>query len=200
MNEENNIKFDVFIKGELIDLVVLTEEIIEKTNWYNWFNDEENTKHMQKHYFSNTKVMQLEFLRNVIENNTKLQLGVVQKDENYFCGVVSLNDIDYINSNADISLVIGEKKYHNLQIAYEAVKLIIDHAFFTLNLHKIHAGYIETLEPWGLFLKRTFGFIEEGVQNEQVFKNGEYLNVINLGLIVNQYKNSTEENSNEKNN
>lgn len=30
--------FNVFIKGELVDLVVLTEEIVEKTNWYNWFN------------------------------------------------------------------------------------------------------------------------------------------------------------------
>ena len=47
MSNESKINFDVFIKGELIDLVVLTEEIIEKTNWYNWFNDEENTKNMQ---------------------------------------------------------------------------------------------------------------------------------------------------------
>ena len=44
---EDKIKFDSFIKGELIDLVVLTENIVEKTNWYNWFNDEENTIHMQ---------------------------------------------------------------------------------------------------------------------------------------------------------
>ena len=34
------IEFDSFIKGELVDLVVLTEEVIDKTNWYKWFNDE----------------------------------------------------------------------------------------------------------------------------------------------------------------
>jgi [ribosomal protein S5]-alanine N-acetyltransferase len=194
----SEIKFDIFIKGELIDLVVLTTDIVEKTNWYKWFNDEENTKHMQKHYFSNTKVMQLKYLQNVIENNTKLQLGVVQKEKNCFCGVVSLNEIDYINSNTEISLVIGEKKYHNLQIAYEAVKLIINHAFFTLNLHKICGGYIENLESWGTFLKRTFGFIEEGVQNEQIFKNGKYMNVVIIGLTINQYRNCNKENFNEK--
>ena len=31
---------DIFIKGEDTDLVVLTSEIVEQTNWYNWFNDE----------------------------------------------------------------------------------------------------------------------------------------------------------------
>jgi len=75
MNEKNNIRYDVFIKGELVDLVVLTEDIVENTNWYNWFNDEDNTKNMQKHYFPNTKQMQLEYFKNEIENNqTKLQL------------------------------------------------------------------------------------------------------------------------------
>ena len=51
MNEKNNIRYDVFIKGELVDLVVLTEDIVDKTNWYNWFNDEENTKFTNNHHY-----------------------------------------------------------------------------------------------------------------------------------------------------
>lgn len=31
----NKINYDVFIKGDLIDLVCLNEEIVEKSNWYN---------------------------------------------------------------------------------------------------------------------------------------------------------------------
>ena len=49
------IKYDVFIKGQKIDLVVLNEEIIEFTKWYNWFNDSEITSFMQKHYYPNSK-------------------------------------------------------------------------------------------------------------------------------------------------
>ena len=37
----SNREFDVFIKGKLIDLVVLDEEVEQKTNWYNWLNDDE---------------------------------------------------------------------------------------------------------------------------------------------------------------
>ena len=61
-----NIDFDIFLKGENIDLVVLTTEIVEQTNWYNWFNDEENTEFMQQHYFPNSKDLQLKYLRNEI--------------------------------------------------------------------------------------------------------------------------------------
>ena len=72
--------FDIFIKGEIIDLVVLTNEIVEKTNWYKWFNDEENTKHMQQHYYPNSKELQLKFFKEEIEgNDKKLQLDFFPK-------------------------------------------------------------------------------------------------------------------------
>tara|TARA_B100000674_G_C37828740_1_gene909452 strand:- start:881 stop:1174 length:294 start_codon:yes stop_codon:yes gene_type:complete len=95
MTDEKNLKFEVFIKGDLVDLVVLTEEIVKKTNWYKWFNDEETTKNMQKHYFPNTREMQLNFFKEHVQNNkTKLQLGVVEKKKQisfvglYLCQVL----------------------------------------------------------------------------------------------------------------
>ena len=45
---QDEIENDIYIKGKLVDLVRLTEEIAKKSNWYKWFNDEENTKYMQK--------------------------------------------------------------------------------------------------------------------------------------------------------
>ena len=80
MTMKNKINYDVFIKGDLVNLVVLTEEIVKKTNWYKWFNDEESTKNMQKHYFPNTVAIQLNYFNeHILNNKTKLQLGVVEK-------------------------------------------------------------------------------------------------------------------------
>ena len=59
-------KNDVFIAGSQIDLLALSEDIVRCSNWYGWFNDEENTKTMQKHYFPNTKEDQLLFFRNEV--------------------------------------------------------------------------------------------------------------------------------------
>ena len=189
MKINNKIDFDIFIKGEEINLVVLTEEIVKKTNWYKWFNDQETTYHMQQHYYPNTLEDQIKFFHDNLKNNDMLvQLGIVHKTDKVFCGIVSIGNINNFNHNADISLMIGEKKYRVLDIAYEVMKLIINHSFQSLNLHKVSVGYVATLKPWGLFLQNSFGFVEEGIQREHAFKNGKYIDIVNLGLTINDYK------------
>ena len=186
MSDEKNIKFDVFIKGERVDLVVLTEEIVDKTNWYNWFNDEENTKNMQKHYFPNTKQVQLEYFKNEIESNrTKLQLGIVQINKNLFCGIISLNDINYFNRCCEISAIIGEKSSRNLQYFAEAVKLTCKHAFETLNMNRIYSGTIS--KEIDELMCRTLGFVHEGVFRQEVYKNGKYQDVYRHALLKQDY-------------
>lgn len=182
------IEYDVFIKGKLVDLVCLDEEIAKKTNWYKWFNDEESMKHMQKHYFPNTLASQLEFLNDLRKDRSKVQLGIVKKDEGCMVGTVSIQNINFMNRNAEISIVIGETANRNLIYAQEAMKLMIEHGFFTLNLHKIYGGYLESLKSWGDFLKKRFGFKEEGIWKEHVFKNGKYVNIQRLGLLRKDYE------------
>lgn len=180
--------YDVFIKGKYIDLVVLNETIVKNTNWHKWFNDEETTTHMQKHYYPNTLEKQMSFYNQLKDDTSTLQLGIVEKEKIFFCGTVSLSNINFFNRNAEVSLIIGEKRCRNLHIASEALSLIIDHGFNTLNLHKINAGYLKSLEDWGVFLQNTFGFEKEGVQKEQVFKDGKFIDVINIGLIKKNLK------------
>jgi RimJ/RimL family protein N-acetyltransferase len=181
------IKFDVFIEGNKVDLVVLNEEVIEKTNWYNWFNDEDTMKNMQKHYFPNTKSTQLDFYKNEVKgNNKKLQLGIVQKENGLFCGVISLNDIDYLNRCCELSAVIGEKQARSIEIFIESTKLIIKHAFDTLNMNRIYSGTIAK-EIDELFC-RALGFKHEGIFKQSVYKNGKYHDVYRHALIKKDYK------------
>lgn len=180
------IQFDVFIRGELIDLVVLTEEVVMKTNWYKWFNDEEITAQMQKHYFPNTRTQQMEFFRNNIENSsTKLQCGIVHKQDNVMIGVISLNNIDYSHRKCDISGIIGEKKYQTLKYIIEALQLLIKHAFDQLNMHKIYGGTI-IKEVADMFV-RLLGFKQEGIKRSDVYKSGRYYDVFLLGLLRKEY-------------
>ena len=180
------IKFDVFIKGELVDLVVLDEEVVEKSNWYNWFNDEENTKNMQKHYFPNTRAMQLDFFKNEIENNTrKLQLGIFHKKDNVLIGTISLNDIDFMNRKCEISGLIGETKYQTVNYFVEACKLLIKHAFEQLNMNKIYGGSLS--EEVAQIFTRILNFEEEGIKRKEIYKNGQYNDVYLIGLLREKY-------------
>jgi hypothetical protein len=124
-------QFDIFLRGETIALVILNEEIVETTNWYKWFNDESNTMRMQQHYFPNTQAAQLKYLRDSINGSrSRIQLGIIKKDRNIFCGVTSLENLDFINRNASISMIIGEASCRDLHTAYEAITLMLIHGFF----------------------------------------------------------------------
>lgn len=184
---EYRIRYDVFLKGELVDLVVLTEEIAEKTNWYNWFNDEANMHYMQKHYYPNTKEEQIKFLKNdIIGNRAKVQLGIYHKKDKVIIGMISLNEIDFLNRKCSISGFIGEKEYQNLQNFLESNRLLIRHAFDQLNMNRIYGGTI-IKEISDLYV-RSLGFTIEGVLIEDVYKNGKYNDVYLIAISRKQYE------------
>ena len=181
-----NQQFDVFIKGELIDLVVLDEDVVRETNWYNWFNDEGNMTSMQKHYYPNTRATQLEFFKNEIENNSdKLQLGIFHKEDKVLIGTVSLSDINLFNRQGEIAGLIGEKKYQNFRNIVEACKLLVKHAFDTLNMHRVYGGSI--IKEVDEMFCRVLGFTHEGIKRECVYKNGKYHDAYCHSILREEY-------------
>ena len=180
-------QFDVFIKGTNIDLVVLTSEIVGQTNWYSWFNDEENTEYMQQHYFPNSKELQLKYFRDNIEgNDKKIQLGIYHKKDKLLIGTISLNDINFQHRKCEISGFIGEKKYQTLKPFLEANKLLIKHAFEQLNMNRIYGGALN--KDVSDFFVRMLNFETEGVLIDDVYKNGHWNNVHLIGLLKKDYK------------
>ena len=174
--------FDVFIKGVNVDLVVLTSEIVGQTNWYSWFNDEENTKHMQQHYYPNSKELQLKYFKEEIEgSDKKLQLGIYHKKDKYLIGTISLNNINFQHRKCEISGFIGEKKYQTLKPFLEANKLLIKHAFEQLNMNRIYGGALN--KDVSDFFVRMLNFETEGVLIDDVYKNGKYHDVYLIGLL-----------------
>lgn len=182
-------KRDLFISGKTVALRAINRDDVTNTNWYGWFNDEETTKNLQKHYFPNTVEKQMQFYETLSKDNSKIQLMIVEKENpETILGIVSLQKIDFINSNADLSLVIGEEEARDMKRAEEVMYLMLRHAFNTLNLHKVTLGYIDTLKFWGMFLMKRFGFTQEGELKEHMFKNGVYHDVILLGLTKDKFK------------
>ncbi len=179
--------FDVFLKGDLVDLVVLNEQIVEKTNWYNWFNDEENMRHMEKHYFPNTKEDQIKFFRAEISSNrNKLQLGICHKKDQILIGMISLSSIDHFHRKCEISGFIGEKKYQNLQNFLEANRLLIRHAFEQLNMNRIYGGTL--INEIAELYVRALGFSREGTLKDDIYKNGKYNDAYLIAISQEQYK------------
>jgi len=181
---------DVFIGGTTIDLVAVTEEMVETTDWSSWFNSEDTTYFMQKHYFPNTKNLQKKYYLEYIESsNSTLQLGIWHRKDACLIGMISLDSINYINRSAGMGAIIGLKKYRNLVHHVEACKLIIRHGFESLNLNRIFAGSIR--KDQDQIFSRMLGFHHEGVSKSAVFKRGTYHDVYNHAILWSDYLNTS---------
>ena len=185
--KQDNFKVNVFISGKVINLIVLDEEIIDKSNWFRWFNDEETTMYMQKHYYPNTKELQKKyFLSEILNNNKIVQLGIFHKKDRILIGVISLNGIGFVNRCCEISGLIGEKKYRNFHNWLEASKLMIIHGFNTLNMNRISGGAIKKQNE-EMYVK-VLGFTHEGIMRKSFFKNGRYHDTYVYGILKSEFE------------
>jgi [ribosomal protein S5]-alanine N-acetyltransferase len=177
---------NIFLRGKHVTLVALSKEDVISSNWYGWFNDEELCKTLQQHYFPNTLDSQLDFYQKSISNSsTKLQLGICKVNDPNLLGIISLNNIDFINRKAEISAVIGEAEGRNINIFRESCLLICDHAFNSLNLNKIYGGSIskELADLMCRFLKGK----REGLLRADIFKNGAYHDAHLYGILRDEF-------------
>ena len=155
--------------------------------WYNWFNDAEIVRLMDQRRWPNTKEKQKRYLEAMTVSRSDMQLAIINKANDRLVGTVGLHGIDPINRNADISVIIGDKKYWGKGLAKDAVGLLVHHAFAMLNLHKLTAGFVDgNTASQRLF--ESVGFKKEALLREQVYLGGKYCDIIRMGLLKKDYE------------
>ena len=73
------IKFEPFLEGQKVDLVILNKNIAKNSDWYSWFNHKRNTELLQLGAFPNSREKQLEYFNFhvVKKNNLKKKLVII---------------------------------------------------------------------------------------------------------------------------
>lgn len=162
-----------------------------ESGWHQWFNDPEVNRFLHHGVFPNTREQQaayLEELRRRQEARSHLQLAIVERATGEFVGVISLGSVDWVHRNAELAMVIGRTDARSRGIGREAVALVLDHGFNKMNLHRIwacqHVGLTRTKEG----LKRYFGFRDEGTLREAMCRNGEYQDLVVVGLLSREWR------------
>ncbi|MCW7471396.1 GNAT family N-acetyltransferase [Leptospira kanakyensis] len=172
---------NIFLQGNYIYLRALTESDL-RGNYQFWLNDEEIIKYNSHGRFPYTLDQLKSYISSSIISNTNLILAVVAKDSDTHIGNISLNAINWIDRNAEIAFLLGERNYWGKGIMEEAGHLLIEHAFKSLNLHRIHCGTSsENLGMQKLALK--LGMKEEGIRKEAIYKVGKYFDIFEYGMI-----------------
>lgn len=112
--------------------------------------------------------------------------AIVLKEGDALIGSISLMDIDHISRGATVGLFIGEADQRGKGYGAEALWLILDYGFGTLNLHNImlqaHADNLQ-----GLACYKKVGFREFGRRREAKFKDCRYVDVVYMEILDHEF-------------
>ncbi len=174
-----------FLSGEHLYLRPLVASDAEGP-YVSWFNDAEVCEGNSHHVFPYSTDAALSYIHYAGETRDSVVLAIVLVEGDRHIGNISLQSIHPINRTAEFTVVIGDKTAWGKGYAKEAARLICDHGFYSLNLHRIGCGTFENNEGMKR-LAAYLGMKEEGLRREAVFKNGSYLNVIEYGVLRSEY-------------
>jgi spore coat polysaccharide biosynthesis protein SpsF len=107
---------------------------------------------------------------------------IVDRDADRAVGTIGLSHIDRRYRRAEYGVLIGEPAARGRGIAREASRLLLDHAFGSLGLHRVYLHVFPDNEP-ALRLYRRLGFRLEGRLRDHVWKGGRFRDVVVMGLV-----------------
>ncbi len=172
---------NIFLRGERLTMRQLTNIDIDG-NYSRWLNDPNIIRHNSHGRFPITVEKLRKFMDDVQQSQNALVLAIVDIESNTHIGNISLQAINWIDRNTEIAFLLGESSFHGKGIMQEAGKLLIDHAFKSLNLHRVYCGTSSSnIGMQKLALK--LGMVQEGIRKEAIFNNGIYHDVIEFGIL-----------------
>ncbi|MFX1357151.1 MAG: GNAT family N-acetyltransferase [Promethearchaeota archaeon] len=169
----------VFIQGKRIDLLVKKIENIKI--YHKWVNNPIVRKYLSVEIPLSLEEIKKEWFPDY-KDDKNIWFEIWHKLDQIPIGMIGLFKINYVYRTAEIGIFIGETNYWKKQFGTEAVSMIIDYAFNTLNIRKFVVAVNETnIQSLKMFEK--IGFVEEGHLKDMEFINGKSTALKWLGML-----------------
>jgi len=173
--------------GKNIKLNSLKEEDLPVIE--NWYNDINFLRHFDMLTAIPRETSYLgKLIKSIQESNKEFIFAIRTLEENKLIGVTGFENIQWNNRVGTVFIGIGDSSYKGKGIGKEAMAMTIDYAFNELNLHKLQLtvlGY----NVAAIALYESLGFIKEGVFREYILRDKKRFDLINYGLIHNEWNN-----------
>jgi RimJ/RimL family protein N-acetyltransferase len=129
-----------------------------------------------------TLAEEVEYLRRLADSPTDLALGIVPCSDERLIGVTGLHKIDSRNRHAALGIVVGEKGAWGKGFGTEATRLLVRHAFDTLNLNRVWLHVYE-YNTRAVRVYEKVGFRTEGRLRQDTFRDGRYWDTLVMGVL-----------------
>jgi len=151
-----------------------------------WMNDPEVTRTLVFRGPINLRAEEA-FLDKLYQSEHDFSLGIVIRQTNTLIGAAGFHYIDFRNRHASFGIAIGDKAEWGKGYGTEATRLMVQHAFETLNLNRV---WLHTYEynTRGLKTYEKIGFRKEGVLRQDTFREGRYWDTFVMGLLREEWQ------------
>ena len=126
------------------------------------------------------------WLEHTIKDKSALTLGIVVRESGKLVGYVSITGISAINRAGEYFILIGDKSAWGKSIGREVTRLIVDHGFAALNLHRIMLTFSD-LNIGGVKVYQAAGFREE-VLRQACYRDGAYHDKIVMAVLRSEWE------------
>ena len=170
------------LRGKRVSLVPLDRKHIDL--FLKWFNDPEITQYLTM-YKPMTRDMEEEWFNNLKHKEDAVHFAIAINNEDKsdkIIGNCSFQGINNKNRACSCGIAIGEKEYQNKGYGTEAMEMLLEYGFNTLNVNRIELSVYE-------FNSRAFktyqklGFVEEGRKRQARYHNGKYQDEIIMAIL-----------------
>jgi len=124
------------------------------------------------------------------ERNLVIEIRKPEQDSDVFTwmmiGGCGFFNYDLRNHSTEFGIMIGDKSCWNQGYGTEAVRLLAQHGFNSLNLNRIHLRVLEN-NPRAIRAYEKAGFTYEGRQRQAEFKDGKYIDLLVMSILKEEY-------------
>lgn len=121
-----------------------------------------------------------------------LAMAVHEKTTNRLIGTCAFSQLDGENGSALYHITIGEADAWGHGYGTEATRLMLDHAFGTLSLHRIGLFVFEFNER-AIRAYQRCGFVVEGRSRESIWRDGRWWDELAMSVLQSDWRRMTKQ-------
>ncbi len=172
------------LKGSRITLRAITRDDLPR--YVTWLNNVEVTKHLTAAMAPFNLDDETDWYEKQRKDRSSKNFAIDNEDGTHI-GSIGLINIDRQNQLAELGIVIGDKSQWNKGYCTEAITLLLEYGFYTLNLNRIFLRVDQ--DNWGgLKCYRRCGFVKEGELRQAVFRDGGFINHYIMSVLRSEYE------------
>jgi [ribosomal protein S5]-alanine N-acetyltransferase len=149
-----------------------------------WFDDQEVCRFNSHGKFARTEAWFRDYLRSLDAGHAIVWAICHERDGHI--GNISLQELSLINRTAELAILLGDRRHWGRGVGKLAGAKLVEHGFRKVNLNRIYCGMAASNEGMKA-LAVALGMKQEGVRRSHLFLEGEWVDVVDYGILASEY-------------